>query len=203
MTNKSKHRRPDLTLRELEADLLVEATLHDQQMRFHTTWGLFSPRTVDEGSALLLKYVEVAEDDALLDLGCGWGALGLTLAKCAPKGRATLVDKDFIAVDYARKNATLNGLDNCECLLSNGLAHIPQDARFDLVVSNLPAKVGREQLTLFLGHTRKRLNPGGRVVVVTINGLRKFIKRSFLEHFGNYDKLKQGRAYTVALATIQ
>ena len=75
--------------------------------------------------------------------------------------------------------------------------------RFDVIASNLPAKVGKELLTLYLHDALARLHPGGRLYLVTINGLRQFIKRNLEEVFGNYKKLKQGRAYTVALARKQ
>jgi 16S rRNA (guanine1207-N2)-methyltransferase len=186
---------------ELKRDIEFEAELRGGvKLRFRSTWGLFSPRGVDEGSALLLEHLEVREGDRALDLGCGYGALGLTIARLAPAGRVTMVDTDFVAVDYARRNAEANGLSSCEVMLSNGLSQVPSDRRFDLVVSNLPAKVGRELLFILLSDVRDRLDPGGRLVVVTVNGLRKFIRRNFEEVFGNYDKLKQGRSYTVALA---
>jgi 16S rRNA (guanine1207-N2)-methyltransferase len=121
------------------------------------------------------------------------------MASLAPKGRTLLVDKDFVAVEYARKNADLNGLSNCEARLSNGFSHVG-DRRFDVVASNIPAKVGKEMLYLLLYDTLDHLEPGGCFYVVTINGLRQFIKRAFKDVFGNYDKLKQGAHYTVALA---
>lgn len=189
---------------ELKRDIEFEAEPRaGVRLRFRSTWGLFSPRGIDEGSALLLEHLEVREDDVALDLGCGYGALGLTIARLAPAGRVVMVDTDFVAVDYARKNAEANGLSNCEVLLSNGLSQVPRDRRFDLVVSNLPAKVGRELLFILLSDIRDRLRPGGRVVVVTVTGLRKFIKRNFEEVFGTYAKLKQGRSYTVAMAVAE
>ena len=111
-----------------------------------------------------------------------------------------MVDKDFVAVDYAQKNADLNGLKNCHIYLSNGLNHVPEDLRFDRVVSNLPAKVGNELLSLFLHDARTRLLPGGRLYVVTIAGLKNYIKRNFREIFGNYDKVKQRGTYLVSMA---
>lgn len=189
------------TADELKRDIEFEAeTRPGVRLRFRSTWGLFSPRDVDEGSALLLEHLDVREADAALDLGCGYGALGLTIARLAPAGRVMMVDTDFVAVDYARRNAQANGLSNCEALLSNGFSHVALDRRFDLVVSNLPAKVGRELLFILLSDARDHLGPGGRVVVVTVNGLRKFIRRNFEDVFGNYEKLKQGRSYTVAMA---
>jgi 16S rRNA (guanine1207-N2)-methyltransferase len=168
-------------------------------LRFHTTWGLFSPKGIDEGSRLLLDYIEIDSQQHSADLGCGYGPLGLTLAKLAPEGRHTLLDKDFVAINYSRRNAALNGLDNVDVVLSNGFDQL-DDRRFQRIVSNLPAKTGKEQYYLYFYEALARLEPGGRFYVVTINGLREFIKRSFKEVFGNYDKLKQGRSYTVAMA---
>lgn len=188
------------TAEELKQDITFEAYLRGNRLRFHSTWGLFSPRSIDEGSLLLLKHLDVDEDHVTLDLGCGYGPLGLTIATLSPKGRVVMVDKDFLAVDYARKNAEINSLTNVEVLLSNGFSHIDTELYFDTIVANLPAKVGRELLYIFLSDARKQLKPGGQIVVVTVNGLRKFIRRNFEEVFGNYKKLKQGKSYTVGSA---
>jgi 16S rRNA (guanine1207-N2)-methyltransferase len=188
------------TAEELKQDIHFSTTRGGESLHFRTTWGLFSPRDFDEGSSLLLHNLDVGQTDAVLDLGCGYGALGLTLAKRIPEGRITLVDKDFVAVEYTEKNVEGNSLSNCEVLLSNGFSHVPQDALFDTIVSNLPAKVGRELLYIFLTDAKAHLTPGGQIVVVTVNGLRKFIKRNFLDVFGDYKKLKQGTNYTVARA---
>jgi 16S rRNA G1207 methylase RsmC len=77
---------------------------------------------------------------------------------------------------------------------------VDSKARFDVIASNIPAKVGKEMLSLILHDARHLLKPGGRLYLVTINGLRQYMKRNLNEVFGNYDKLKQGKTYTVALA---
>jgi 16S rRNA G1207 methylase RsmC len=148
---------------------------------------------------LLLEHLEISPADDTLDLGCGYGPLGLTMARLAPDGHHVMVDKDFVAVEYARKNAKVNGVDNVETFLSNGLEQVG-DITFDLIVSNLPAKTGKELYYLYFYDALEKLNPGGRIVVVTISGLRKFVQKAFMEVFGNYDKVKQGRTYTVAMA---
>ena len=190
----------DKEIQALREDIVFNETLKGFPFVFHSTWGIFSPRNIDEGTLLLLKYLEVNENDNCLDLGCGYGPLGLTMAKMAPNGKTTLVDKDFKAVEYSNKNAELNQINNAEALLSNGFDQI-RDRKFDIVVSNVPAKVGNEQLSLFLHDAYKQMNHGGKIYVVTITGLRKYIKRNFEEVFGNYKKLKQGANYTVAMAT--
>jgi 16S rRNA (guanine1207-N2)-methyltransferase len=186
-------------LNRLRQDITFSDTLCGHPLQFHTTWGLFSPKGIDEGSRLLLDCLEVNQDDDTLDLGCGYGPLGLTLAKLAPKGTSTLVDKDFVAVEYSKKNAQLNNIGNTRIFLSNGFDQVG-NTNFDLIVSNLPAKTGKELYYLYFYDALVRMNPGARFYVVTISGLRKFVARAFKEVFGNYEKVKQGKTYTVALA---
>jgi 16S rRNA (guanine1207-N2)-methyltransferase len=186
----------------LRRDLEFSATLRGVELRYRTTWGLFSPREIDAGTRLLLDHMEVGEADRCLDLGCGYGPLGLTLARLAPRGHVVLVDTDFVAVDYSRLNARLNGIDNVEVLPSNGFSAL-QGRHFDLVATNLPAKSGKELYYLYLHDAHAALPPGGRLYVVTISGLRRFIARACEEVFGHYEKTKQGKDYTVALAVRQ
>lgn len=184
---------------ELRKDIVFADTLSGIPLVLHTTWGLFSPRAIDEGTRLLLEHVEVKRDDDCLDLGCGYGPIGLTLAALAPEGKTLLVDKDFVAVEYSRANARRNQRDNVEATLSNGFSHV-QRRSFDLIASNLPAKTGKELLYLYFYDALAHLRVGGRCYVVTISGLRRFVERACKEVFGNYEKVKQGRSYTVALA---
>ncbi|MCB1759023.1 MAG: class I SAM-dependent methyltransferase [Gammaproteobacteria bacterium] len=188
-------------LQRLRQELVFSDNLRGEPLTFHTTWGLFSPRGIDEGSRLLLDLVEVEKNDDTLDLGCGYGPLGLTLARLAPGGTSVLVDKDFVAVDYSRRNARLNAIGNVEIFLSNGFDQVGERS-FDLIVSNLPAKTGKELYYLYFYDALLRLNPGGRFYVVTITGLRRFVQKAFNEVFGNYEKVKQGKTYTVALARL-
>ncbi len=176
------------------------AALRGFPVTFSTTWGLFSPKGIDAGTDLLIEHIEIQEDDTCLDLGCGYGAIGISIAKCTPTATVYMVDKDFVAVDYAGKNVARNQLSNCHVLLSNGFSHLP-DIQFDLITSNLPANVGKELLQIFLADAKQHLKPNGRLYVVTISGLREFIKRNFLNIFGNYQKVKQRHTHTVAMAT--
>ncbi len=188
------------TLNKLRQDIVFDADLVGESFRFHTTWGIFSPREIDEGTRLLLSHLEIEATDDCLDLGCGYGPIGIFMAKRAPQGETLMVDKDFLAVEFANANAKRNGVENAQAMLSNGFDHIDRAKRFDLIASNIPAKVGKEMLSLILHDAQQRLKPGGKLYVVTINGLRQYMKRNLNEVFGNYKKLKQGKTYTVALA---
>jgi 16S rRNA G1207 methylase RsmC len=188
-----------LDLDRLRQDIVFSDELLGHRLNFHTTWGLFSPKGIDEGTRLLLRHLQVEPDDRVIDLGCGYGPLGIAIARSAPRGHCLMVDKDFVAVEYANANARRNGVTNAEAMLSDGLKHIPPQ-RFTLAVTNLPAKTGKEHYYLFFHDILNHLEPGGRFYVVVISGLRRFIERAFNEVFGNHTKLKQGKNYTVAMA---
>src|SRR5882762_9382555 len=95
-------------IKQIKQDLVIETEIKGEFLKFYTIWGLFSPEKIDEGTSLLLKHVDVEQDSKILDLGCGYGAIGITLAKLAPRGNIHMVDKDFVAVGYSRKNAKAN-----------------------------------------------------------------------------------------------
>ena len=128
----------DVPSREVE----FRTELRGMPLTFSATWGLFSPKDIDAGTQLLIEHLDIQENDTCLDLGCGYGAIGITLAKRVQTATVYMVDKDFVAVDYARKNVQQNRLQNCHVLLSNGFSHLP-DIQFDLIASNLPANVGK------------------------------------------------------------
>ena len=197
----SEKRLNTLGLGHLRQEQQFETELLGNQMRFNTTWGLFSPRQVDDGSRLLLSLLELDSHEVVLDMGCGYGPIGLSIAKARPDSQVHLVDRDYLAVEYAKKNAALNGVTNASVYTSDALSEVPADLPLTLMISNLPAKVGNELFYIAFCDAYDRLQPGGRIVVVTINGLRQFIKRSFTEVFGNYKKVKQGASYTISSAS--
>ena len=188
-----------MKIEDYKKDLIINDRLLAKDLTFNTTWGLFSPEKIDEGSRLLLDKLERPVNPRVLDLGCGYGAIGLAIAKAWPETKVEMVDKDFVAVKYAQMNAEQNNLPNAGAFLSNGFDQVVTE-QFGLIVSNLPAKVSGELYEIWLHDAKKRLAPGGRLVVVTISGLREYIKRQFNEVFGNYEKLAQGKTYTVAAA---
>ena len=184
-----------------EADICFQTHLRGFDLSFDSTWGLFSPKMIDAGTRLLIDHMDMCENDRCLDLGCGYGAIGIVMAKIAQNSEVYMVDKDFVAIEYTERNVRQNHLSNCHVLLSNGFSHIPK-MKFDVIASNLPANVGKEMLHILLSDARRYLKKRGRLYVVTISGLREFIKRNFISIFGNYEKVKQHKTHTVARATL-
>ena len=187
----------------LKKDLTIDANLLEHELKLKTRWGVFSPRAIDDGTTLFMRYLDIASDDKCLDLGCGYGPIGIAVAKSCPQGEVHMVDKDFIAIELANTNAKLNNANNAKAYLSDAFSNVSEHNYFDQILSNVPAKVGREQLRIILYDAYDALKPGGKITFVTINGLRNFIKDNFKQVFGNYKKLKQGQKYTVAQAVKQ
>ncbi len=183
-------------LSKLKEDIIFSDYLRGIKFTFHSTWGLFSPKSIDKGTKLLIEYLKVEEGNTCLDLGCGYGPIGMVMAKLSQSGTTCLLDKDCVGVEYATKNVTLNGLKNCSVILSN-ITDL-HETGFDVVASNLPAKVSGEMLKIILYEAWERMNLDGRIYLVTISGLKEFIKRNLMDIFGNYKKVKQSSAYTLA-----
>jgi len=188
-----------LDIGKLKEDIVFKDNIRGFDFTFHSTWGLFSPKEIDAGSRLLIDFLEVKESDVCLDIGCGYGVIGLNMAKMSVSGKVYMIDKDFVAIEYAKKNVMINQLTNCEVFLSNAFCNVPDDVKFDVIASNLPANVGKEMLYIILSDAMSHLKEGGKLYVVTIAGLREFIKRNFRDIFGNYEKVKQGREHAVHL----
>src|SRR5690606_16616290 len=102
----------------------VRATLRGQAFVFATDAGVFSKEGIDFGSRLLIETMEVSETDVVLDVGCGYGPIGLSAARLARRGRVTMIDVNERAVRLAEENARANGVDNVEIAQSDLFAFV-------------------------------------------------------------------------------
>ena len=177
---------------------VVEVALPGRTLRLTSAWGLFSAKGIDEGTALLLgELMALPPASRVLDFGCGYGALGLALAALWPEAEVALIDKDVLAVETCAGNIAAAELTNARASLSPGFRDAPPGP-YDLIVSNLPAQAGNEALDAILLGAWDRLGPSGSLVVVTVNGLRRYVRRRLEAVFGNYHKARQGPRHTVA-----
>lgn len=151
------------------------------RLRFDTHRDLFSSFQVDIGTRLLLRTLSDGSGEidgapaSVLDLGCGYGPLGIALAS-AGAGAVQLVDRDALALDFAHANAELNGLDEAAGLTVRGsLGCDDAEGEFDLVISNIPGRAGEPVLRSLLLGAERRLRPGGRVAIVVIEPVREAV----------------------------
>ncbi len=132
--------------------------------------GLFSADRLDDGTKLLLENLPAGQPGRILDLGCGAGGLGLPIAKAYPEARLLLIDRDLLAVKYAARNASALGSGNVECRGSLGLRDVGEGP-FDWILSNIPARIGRNAIAAFAVAGAARLAPSGEVRFVVIRDL--------------------------------
>ncbi|MDE2744352.1 MAG: methyltransferase [Chloroflexota bacterium] len=172
-----------------------------RQLILRSRHGLFSARSIDEGTELLLRELQaLTQATRVLDLGCGYGAIGLTLAARWPDAHVDLIDTDIRAVEATRENITRNRLDNAAVNLSDGIRDLPNTiASYDLVVSNLPAQAGNDAIDQLLLDAYDALNDRGSLAVVAVNGLRRYLQRRLADIFGKQQvrKVHQGPRHTV------
>jgi 16S rRNA (guanine1207-N2)-methyltransferase len=148
---------------------------HEQQFAFDIAHTLFSSFQVDEGTDVFLRALNIAQPRRILDIGCGCGVIGIVLARMFPEAQVILADRDLLAVRYARQNAILNATPNVEVVGSVGFEHIPT-GQFDLIVSNIPAKIGDDAIEQeFILAPLARLHAGGAYWFVVVSGLNRLI----------------------------
>ena len=145
-------------------------------LQFRVAHDLFSSHDIDQGTRMLLRSLdgENRRFASALDLGCGYGAIGLAMRAAGHVEMAHMVDRDALALDYARQNAQLNSIDGVEIYGSLGYDDVPA-ARFDLIVSNIPGKAGEPVISHLLLDAAGHLVPGGLVAVVVIDSIVPYV----------------------------
>ena len=154
----------------------VEVTLAGREVEVVTADGVFSGGRVDLGTRVLLREAPAlpAGPVHLLDLGCGWGPLALTMALRAPEATVWAVDVNERALDLTRENAArlrpgpASGPGAVRAVLPDD---VPADVRFDAIWSNPPIRVGKEALHALLLRWLARLTPDGAAHLVVQRNL--------------------------------
>ena len=177
-----------------------EVTLDEQVFTVCTRPGVFSRHQLDAGTRLLLDAVQVGPSDMVLDVGCGYGIIGMYAAR-RTTGKVTLVDADWLACDCARASLARNGIERARVLMGDGLAAV-SGQQFTLILSNPPFHAGHgvnlDVVRSFVQEARSTLLPSGRLVLVA----NRFLPyhRLMAEHFGSVSTLVETPQYHVLCA---
>ncbi len=141
-------------------------TLLGHVFTFETDAGVFSKSEVDFGSRVLLDAFEMPEVAGdILDVGCGYGPIGLSIAKVNPERFVHMMDINTRAIALAEKNAKLNGVQNVRIFESDGLAAIG-DVQAAAILTNPPIRAGKETIFRFYDESYEKLVEGGELWVV-------------------------------------
>jgi len=178
----------------------IETDLRGFTLKLATEAGVFSRERVDRGTRLLIKHIQVEPTDRVLDLGCGYGVVGIVAALLAPEARVTLVDINRRAVDLARRNLRLNAVANAEVHHGDGFAPV-HGRSFDLIAVNPPIRAGLRLVQRLIEETRDHLSPGGRFYLVgrTRQGVIR-ISEKMSQVFGGVEEVAKGGGYRLYLA---
>lgn len=140
------------------------ASIWGHDLTLTTGSGVFAQGRLDSGTAVLFRETEPPAPGRVLDLGCGYGVIGLAVATAVPGARVTGVDVNERALLLARENAAALGLD--DRFSAHLPAEVPADATYDEIWSNPPIRIGKDALHELLLTWLPRLAPGGRAVMV-------------------------------------
>ena len=163
-------------------------------MTFLTDAGVFSKKMVDFGSQLLLKCLEVNQGETVLDVGCGYGPLGLSLAK-AYGVQATMVDINNRALDLARQNAERNKV---EATIFQSNIYEQVEGYFDHVISNPPIRAGKQVVHEIIEKSKDFLETGGDLTIVIQKKQGAPSAKSKMEEvFGNCEIVKKDKGYYI------
>lgn len=143
----------------------LNVNLRGIKFQFYTDAGVFSKTAVDFGTQLLLETLDfnLADEGDLLDLGCGYGPIGLTYAKTTGR-RVMMVDINQRAVSLAQKNAQLNQVNNVEIRQSNLYEQVA--GQFVGIISNPPIRAGKKVVHQILVESIQYLQPKGTLTIV-------------------------------------
>lgn len=175
---------------------MIEITINSIPLRFETEETVFSPSAVDRGTLAMLRQVRVLPEDFVLDLGCGYGPVGIYAAKIAGEERVVMSDNSEEAVTLSLRNARQNGVPGIPVIQSDGFAQIPQSG-FTLILSNPPYHTDFSVAKGFIEEGYKRLSYGGRMFMVTKR--REWYKNKLISVFGGV-KITEDDGYFVFCA---
>lgn len=173
-------------------------TLLGNDLLFTTDNGVFSKKTIDFGSRVLIEAAGKENlGSKILDLGCGYGPIGLALAKKNPQANVEMVDVNELALDLAKQNAALNGLRNVNIHQSNIYDKV-QAADFTAIITNPPIRAGKDVVHTMLTEAKEHLATGGMVLAV----LQKkqgapSAKKKMTEVYGNCQIIAKDKGYYI------
>ncbi|MPY11860.1 class I SAM-dependent methyltransferase [Arthrobacter bussei] len=146
----------------------LSVVLAGERRELVTSSGIFSPDGIDKGTRILLDGVPAPEGRRLLDIGCGWGPIALTLALRAPQASVLAVDVNERCLALTAENAARLGLTNITGAKPDD---VDPDLEFDTIWSNPPIRIGKQELHALLLRWIPRLAPGGHAWLVVQKNL--------------------------------
>jgi 16S rRNA (guanine1207-N2)-methyltransferase len=166
-------------------------------LKFLTDRGVFARGKLDRGTRLLIEAMNLEGVRRVLDLGCGYGPIGIVAARISPKSEVFMIDVNSRAYELATENVRLNRIPNAKVMLGNGFEPV-RGTKFDLILCNPPIRAGKSVVFPLITEAREYLEPGGRLLVVarTKQGSKSILKH-MSEVFDVAEEIEKGGGYRV------
>jgi 16S rRNA (guanine1207-N2)-methyltransferase len=176
---------------------IVEDILRGKRLKFKTDAGVFSYGKVDKGTKILVENVIVDKDDDILDLGCGYGVIGIALADEVKS--VTMADINRRAIKLAKENIKLNNLEGCDIrVVYSDLYENVRDREYDKIITNPPIRAGKEVLHRIIKEGKGILKDNGEIwVVIQTKQGAKSLAKYMEEVFGNVETVTIKGGYRV------
>ena len=164
----------------------IELDVAGEVFKVSTASGTFSPLRLDVGTSVLIDHLELAPQEGnVLDLGCGWGAIALNLAKHSPKAKVWAVDVNNRSLELTAENAKIIGLENIQTATPDS---VPKEISFSGIWSNPPIRIGKKELhELLLGWLPRLENGASAYLVVQKNlgsdSLQKWLTETLVDGY--------------------
>ncbi len=149
---------------------LLSLTIRGITLEFITYTSLFSGREIDEGTRLLIEKMSIPSHGRILDVGCGYGVIGVTAAKLEPRIEVYMVDINSLAVKTAKLNARLNGVEDRVTVLLGDAYEPVKNIVFNAIYSNPPLSAGRKIVEKIVLGAYEHLVDGGHAEFVLARG---------------------------------
>src|SRR5699024_9681339 len=156
----------------------IKCTLRDRPLTFTTGSGVFSKKAIDFGTRLLIEsFTEPAVEGPFLDLGCGYGPIGIALASVYDERTVSMVDINERAVYLSNENIQRNEVENARAFVSEGIAEV-YEYQFAAIITNPPIRTGKKVLYPLIEKSAEHLRSDGEfwAVVQKKQGAPSFIK---------------------------
>jgi 16S rRNA (guanine1207-N2)-methyltransferase len=175
----------------------ISATIRGHRFTFQTDAGVFSRHEIDRGTELLLEALQVGPCESILDLGCGYGAIGIVAARLSTGGHVILTDVNERAASLARANLAANAIRNAEVRIGDLYAPV-EGLFFDHILCNPPIRAGRAVVDRIVSEAPAHLLEGGALWLVARTRQGADALRSRMsDAFGTADVVKRGSGFKV------
>ena len=174
----------------------ITTNLKNIQFEFYTGSGVFSSKKVDKGTILLIEKAIIKPNWKILDLGCGYGPVGISIAKSFPGAKVLMTDVNSRAVKLAKMSIELNKTTNAEAKYSDKFEKI--DQKFNTILFNPPQTAGKQLCFNMITQSKDHLEKNGLLqLVARHNKGGKDLSKKMDEVFNNVKETAKGSGYRI------